>query len=511
MLPPGRPPASGKRPRDTDQGLGGRPQPLASSRISSAESGAAGSLDHNAAASAEALEPPPTDRRSNGDMTLRPGDVVAGKYRVDRIVGYGGMGFVVEAYHLSFEERVAIKLLRKEVIANAEALVRFEREARAAFKIKSEHVARVIDVGRLDSDAPYMVMEFLEGIDLGALLADRRTLPIAEAVDYILQTCEAIAEAHSLGIIHRDLKPENLFLTERRDGSHCIKVLDFGLSKVMPKAESDQRERALTATKQVMGTAEYMSPEQWLSARDVQPPTDIWSLGVILFELLAGHTPFERDQMAQMCQAILGGEPPKLQSLCPEVPAELEAAISGCLEKDPEERISVAEFAARIAPFGPPSAAALAQRIASITRSKGGPESETVAPSQGGADSIPAAQPSGAGAAATAVPPATPASRPPPGPPVSGALPEPIKPPHSWAEILQERPQRSGRQSGTTVVGAGFVLLVLAVTAGLIWTNRHALDPAPSPDDSAGGAASATLAGSAAAPAATASTDAEPR
>jgi serine/threonine-protein kinase len=420
---------------------------------------------------------------------------VAGKYRVDRIVGYGGMGFVVEAWHLSFEERVAIKLLRKEVIANEEALVRFEREARAAFKIKSEHVARVIDVGRLDNGAPYMVMEYLEGTDLGAVLADRRTLPIPEAVDYILQTCEAIAEAHSLGIIHRDLKPENLFLSERRDGALCIKVLDFGLSKVMPKAEMAQRERALTATKQVMGTAEYMSPEQWLSARDVEPPTDIWSLGVILFELLAGHTPFERDQMAQMCQAILSGEPPSLTSLCPEAPPGLESVILGCLEKDPANRIDVAALAHGIAPFGPSGADGLAQRIASLASR--GARTDSDAPGSGtvprgsvpgGPRSAPQSPPVAAQSApGSSVPPV--ASQ--PGGPSSGQSLGRVVPPHSWAQILRDRPRRA-KGGGGNMVGAGFVLLLLLVVAGLVWTNRHALDPAPPAAPSSSAATSAT-------------------
>jgi serine/threonine-protein kinase len=435
--------------------------------------------------------------------------VVAGKYRVDRIVGYGGMGFVVEAWHLNFEERVAIKLLRKEVIANDEALVRFEREARAAFRIKSEHVARVIDVGRLESDAPYMVMEYLEGTDLGALLSERRSLSIVEAVDYILQTCEAIAEAHSLGIIHRDLKPENLFLTERRDGSKSIKVLDFGLSKVMPKHESAQRERALTATKQVMGTAEYMSPEQWLSAKDVEPPTDIWSLGVILFELLAGHTPFERDQMAQMCQAILGSPPPNLQTLRPDAPAELKAVILGCLEKDAASRIGVAEFAHGIARFGSPGSEALVQRIASLA----GRDAVTGSDAPASATSYRGSAPDALASAPGSVPPPGEPSSPVPAlqsAPASGQLPR-VTPPHSWAAILQDRPHRVGGAGGGTLVGAGFVLLLLLVVAGLVWTNRDALDPAPPPDSSASAQPPSTAGSTASTAASTASPRASER
>jgi serine/threonine-protein kinase len=213
---------------------------------------------------------------------VSPGDVIGGKYRVDRVIGTGGMGVVVEAFHLHFEERVAIKFLVPQMGANEEALARFEREARAAFKIKSEHVARVIDVGKLNGKVPYMVMEFLEGTDLGVMLTDRRAFPIEDAVEYVLQAIEAVAEAHTLQIVHRDLKPENLFLTKRADGTPCIKVLDFGLSKALTPEPNEQRPRALTGTAQVMGTPQYMSPEQWMSARDVGAATDQWALGVIL-------------------------------------------------------------------------------------------------------------------------------------------------------------------------------------------------------------------------------------
>src|ERR1041384_776135 len=162
----------------------------------------------------------------------REGDVLAGKFRIERVLGVGGMGMVVSAMHVHLEERVAIKFLLPEALGNAEAVARFGREARAAVKIKSEHVARVIDVGALENGAPYMVMELLRGHDLSQLLRDRGALPIATAVQYLLQACEALAEAHAIGIVHRDLKPANLFVTARADGTPCVKVLDFGISKV---------------------------------------------------------------------------------------------------------------------------------------------------------------------------------------------------------------------------------------------------------------------------------------
>ena len=147
------------------------------------------------------------------------GQVLAGKYRVDRVIGEGGMGYVVAAYHLQLRTTVAIKLLAPSLLKNTEAVRRFAREARAAARVVSQHVARVLDVGELDTGAPYMVMEFLEGADLEETLDTRGRLPIAEAIDYILQACEAIGEAHTLGIVHRDLKPANLFCVRRPDGT----------------------------------------------------------------------------------------------------------------------------------------------------------------------------------------------------------------------------------------------------------------------------------------------------
>src|SRR3954465_12842347 len=256
----------------------------------------------------------------------KEGDVLAGKFRIERVLGVGGMGMVVSALHLQLEERVAIKFLLPEALANAEAVARFGREARAAVKIKSEHVARVIDVGALETGAPYLVMEYLEGGDLSQVLARRGPLPVDEAVEYVLQACEAIAHAHSLGIVHRDLKPANLFLIRRPDGTNSIKVLDFGISKVMP-GKSASSDNAMTRTRTVMGSPLYMSPEQMASTRDVDGRTDLWALGAILYELVAGQPPFNAETMPQLCALILNGATPSLRSTRPQVPAALDIVL----------------------------------------------------------------------------------------------------------------------------------------------------------------------------------------
>jgi len=300
------------------------------------------------------------------EAPVQEGEILAGKYRVERVLGVGGMGVVVAATHIQLDERVAIKFLIKEALSSGEAVARFAREARAAVKIKSEHVARVIDVGTLETGAPYMVMEYLEGGDLSQVLASRGPLPVEEAVEYVLQACEAIAHAHALGIVHRDLKPANLFLIRRPDGTNAIKVLDFGISKVMP-GKSASSDNAMTRTRTVMGSPLYMSPEQMASTRDVDARTDLWALGAILYELVAGQPPFNAETMPQLCALILNGATPSLRSTRPQVPVGLDMVLQRCLEKDPKRRhANIAEFAAAIGEFAPRRARASVDRISRI-------------------------------------------------------------------------------------------------------------------------------------------------
>jgi serine/threonine protein kinase len=324
--------------------------------------------------------------------------VLAGKYSVERVLGAGGMGVVVVAVHVDLYERVALKFLLPEAIGHEQAVQRFSREARAAFKIKSEHVARVIDVGTLEMGAPYMVMEFLDGRDLDAVLEERGALPIQEAVEYILQACEAIGEAHTLGIVHRDLKPANLFLVRRRDGSPCIKVLDFGLSKVGIDIEPQRRGGLMTGTKQMLGSPLYMPPEQMLSSKEADIRSDIWALGVILFELLTASLPFEADALPQLRAAVMNGAPRPLTAVRPDAPPGLAAVIERCLQKDRSHRYNnVADLAVALAPFGPPLGRLSAERIARMTQAAGMPVAVQPPP----AFSPAGATPSGGGGAAS--------------------------------------------------------------------------------------------------------------
>jgi serine/threonine-protein kinase len=311
---------------------------------------------------------------------VQEGEVLAGKYRVERVLGVGGMGVVVAALHIGLDERVAIKFLLPEALGNAEAVARFAREARAAVKIKSQHVARVSDVGVLETGAPYMVMEFLQGQDLSQRLRDGGPLPISDAIDFVLQACEALAEAHALGMVHRDLKPANLFLARHADGSPCVKVLDFGISKVTSPSSSGQ-DFGMTKTRAVMGSPLYMSPEQMASSRDVDGRADIWAIGTILYELLSGRVPFLGDTMPQLCAMILQEQPPSLRQFRPDVPELLEQTILRCLEKDRNRRFpNVAELAHALLPFGSRLAGRSVERIAKVLTAAGISSSELAPP-----------------------------------------------------------------------------------------------------------------------------------
>jgi serine/threonine protein kinase len=300
-----------------------------------------------------------------------PGEVLAGKYRVERVLGQGGMGIVVAAHHLQLDEKVALKFLLPEALGNPEAVARFVREARAAVKIKSEHVARVSDVGQLENGAPYMVMEFLQGGDLAAWLKQNGALPFEQAVDFVLQASVAVADAHALGIVHRDLKPANLFCVRRSDGQLTIKVLDFGISKTTNLGASGPG-MDMTKTSALMGTPLYMSPEQMRSSRDVDGTTDIWALGVILFELMAGRTPFFADSVTELVMKVASDPPPPLCTFRPEAPAGLDAVIAKCLEKDRGKRYrNIGELALALLPFAPKRAKASVDRISGILQSAG--------------------------------------------------------------------------------------------------------------------------------------------
>lgn len=305
----------------------------------------------------------------------RAGQTIGDKYVCERILGAGGMGVVLAARHAQLGQQVAIKVLLPAALKDPAAAERFLREARAAIAIKSDHVARVMDFGTWDTGAPYLVMEHLEGSDLKDLLNREGPLPVASVADYAIQACEALFEAHRRGIVHRDLKPANLFVTTRVDGTPHVKILDFGISKTVAMASAQTGSGSgsgpsITKTDAVFGTPAYMSPEQLRSSKQVDHRTDLWSMGVSLYELLAGRLPFGApgDGVLTVVAHILEDSPKKLTALRSDVPLGLQESIERCLAKDPADRFqSAADLAEALAPFASPHSAETLARIARMS------------------------------------------------------------------------------------------------------------------------------------------------
>ena len=283
-------------------------------------------------------------------MEVSPGEQI-GDYVVEQLIGEGGMAVVYRAHHRTHQHRVAIKLMRPEAARSNDIVQRFEREQRTIAQLFSGHTVRFYAAGR-HQGLPFMVLELLRGKDLEETLKRDGPLPPRLAVTYLLQACHSLAEAHAQGIVHRDLKPSNLFLTKRDDGSPCIKVLDFGISK--NAAAQRVAEPSLTRAKDVMGSPWYMSPEQMLASKEVDAATDIWALGVTLYQLLSMNIPFAAENTDAVCRRIMTDDPTPLRRVTGHVPEELEATIMRCFKRRRAERwASIADLATALAPFGP--------------------------------------------------------------------------------------------------------------------------------------------------------------
>ena len=313
---------------------------------------------------------------------VREGQTVAGKYVVGRTLGVGGMGMVYAAHDARLDRQVAIKVLLPRLVTSQTATQRFMREARAATRITSEHVVKLLEIDTLPDGTPLLVMEYLEGRDLRAVLREEGPLPPRLAVDYLLQALQAVAEGHMQTIVHRDLKPSNLFLTTRADGTPLIKVLDFGIAKTLEPETAESF--ALTSSEDVrLGSPTYMPPEQLQNPRDVDMRSDIWALGVTLHELVSGSPPFQGQTYAELLSRILAAPPESLKSRIPELtlPEGLSEIVAKCLEKKREDRYrNAAELATALAPFGSDDARLSLYRVTGLSRSPNSPRSASSGP-----------------------------------------------------------------------------------------------------------------------------------
>jgi len=375
---------------------------------------------------------------------VREGELVANKYVAGRVLGVGGMGVVIQATDKLLGRKVAIKFLLPSLANSDRAVQRFIREARAAARITSEHVVKLLEIDELPNGTPFFVMEYLEGHDLRALIAERGSLPLVRVVDYLLQALEAIAEGHLSGVVHRDLKPGNLFVARHADGTPLVKVLDFGIAKTL---EPDGSEAAsLTGSDDTrLGSPAYMSPEQLQNPSEVDARSDIWALGITLYELVCGSHPFQGNTYADLVLCVTTGslEPMSIRRPDLTLPRGLNEVVMRCLEKDKRRRYAnVAELAAALAPFGAEHARASLKRI-------------------NGLRSSPAASSDDIGTTTT----------------LEAESPKRAK----------EKPasSQSGRQPKRvhTMTGAAVALIAFAVI-GLAWNRRAATPPDPVPERS---------------------------
>ncbi len=334
-------------------------------------SGVQPATDHGAGAAAITL----VEATASPYNPLRVGTLIAERYRVERFIDAGGMAQIFEATNVELDERVALKLAHSIYRSNPELVARFRAEARALARIRSEHVGRVFDVVSTDAGDPVMVMELLEGENLARLTAKRGAQSLEDVVGWAIETCGGLSVAHANGIVHRDVKPENIFIANVLGGRRTVKLLDFGISRLAlttSGASSERKSRDPAAELKILGTPLYMAPEQILSPRAADPRIDIWSLGVVLFELLAGRPPFTGKNVDELCGQILDGEIPDLQDQRPDLDPELVSVVHRCLSREPDGRFpSVADLAVALLPWGPPRLAVSVEQTVHVLRAAG--------------------------------------------------------------------------------------------------------------------------------------------
>jgi serine/threonine protein kinase len=300
--------------------------------------------------SATAISDVPLEAASGGDVP-NVGTVLDERYEITGLLGQGGMGLVLGARHVVLGQRLAIKVLRREMTRDAEIVERFRREAKAASAIGHTGIVAVKDFGSLPSGASYYVMEHVDGVSLADALAQERQFTIARAVDVVSQMADALGAAHAAGVVHRDVKPENVLLTSFHGRPDHVKLLDFGIAKL------DFASR-LSGAHRVLGTPAYMSPEQ-ARGQKLDHRCDVYALGIVLYELLAGDVPFDDKRPLEVLRQQIHTPAPSVKLIRPDAPDEIVALIASCLEKSPEARpASMQSVVERLAPFVTPRSSA---------------------------------------------------------------------------------------------------------------------------------------------------------
>lgn len=401
----------------------------------------------------------------------QPGEVLDGKYRIEKMLGEGGMGAVAKATHLVRRAPVALKFMSPAILSMAGTVERFVNEGVAASQIDSDHVVKVFDVGRLPTGAPYLVMEFLDGRDLSDVITNEGPrIEATRAVHFTLQMLRALHTAHTAGIVHRDMKPSNCFVIEKDGEPDFLKLVDFGISKVRV---DDERASNLTRTNSALGTPLYMSPEQARSPRDVDARSDLYSVGAILYEMLCGRTPYtsETGEYTEILFKIFTTEPDSLLAIQPDVPEGLAAVVHRALLRDRDARFgSALEMAEALVPFADERSFDLVARMRGV-------RGRSIIPS-----AIPSAVPGGMSRATPPMPPPggsgpAPANTFPPGGP------EALRAPKVPTDLGLSRSAAGGPRPGPPSAAAlgiiaGIAAVAICVAAGVLVLRNHGAGPA---------------------------------
>jgi serine/threonine-protein kinase len=399
-------------------------------------------------------------------MALQPGQVLDGKYKIVRVIGEGGMGAVYEGENVRIRRRVAIKLLHAGIAANTDMVQRFEREAQVAGTVGNDHILEILDLGALPAGERYMVMEYLDGVTLTERIKARGRLTPSESVPIIRQVLRGLAAAHGAGIVHRDLKPDNIFILREKAGIRdFVKIIDFGISKFSEQGGASSR---MTRTGALMGTPHYMAPEQATGSRDIDSRTDIYAVGIIMYEMLTGRVPFQAETFNQLLFEIALAKIIPARQIVPDLDPAIDTIVMKASARDPAHRFqNCEEFVAALEAWEktgssvslPPAESIEAVVAATVPRASGGGGTDsTLNSNTGSGRGQPVASNTGSGAA-------------------------PVEPTvNTWANASVARAPQKGGTPVVVATALGVLLLAGAATGAylLLKSPAQAAGPVPS-------------------------------